>query len=149
MGTSIKFFSLPEHMFLCSYYMSAPLLIDGITFSSVHQAFFAKMTDDTAVKKQLAELTEVQEIRSLGLSLIKRKHTKQWQLGIMTELINMKFDKYPHLAEKLKATGGDTELENNLLYKDTFWGKFKGKGENQFGKLQMAKRTKLLMPKTF
>ena len=104
--------------------------------------FFAELTNEIMVKKQIAAFTQPEAIRAFGEELYKKHHTIEWQLKLMLDLNKRKFTEYPILGSKLKETDNNT-LENGLLYNDAFWGTYKGSGANHLGKILMKIREEL------
>lgn len=137
-------FTPPDFHFL-SPYCKSPLLVDGVTYMSVQQAFYGLLTDNREEKLRICEFTLSSDLRKFGESLIKPHHTKEWQLGVMEALIRKKFKEYPILAQKLKNTGPDTELRNTLVYDDPFWGVRLGIGEDNIGKINMMIRNEMFL----
>ena len=140
MSKIIMSFTPPEHLFLSSWYMESPLIIDNIIFHCVHQAFYASMTDDREVKLQISKLKTPEKIRELGATLIKPKHTEAWQIEKMFSLNKIKFENYSVLMKKLKDTGYGTKLENRLVYPDLLFGTYQNKGSDNLGKILMKIR---------
>lgn len=66
------------------------------------------------------------------------------RLGVMREILMLKFTDNPHLGDKLRATG-DAYLEERLWWRDTFWGYDVNlrRGENHLGRLLMEIRAQL------
>ena len=62
------------------------------------------------------------------------------KIHIMTSVVRQKFsNKNPLLLQKLLDTG-DKYLEETNYWNDSFWGVFKGKGENRLGEIIMEVR---------
>jgi len=64
------------------------------------------------------------------------------RIDVMITLLRYKFEAGTGLAAKLMATG-DAELIEGNYWNDTFWGVYRGKGENMLGQLLMAIRAEL------
>lgn len=64
------------------------------------------------------------------------------KLGIMEELVGLKFRSHPELAERLLATGDNTLVEFNT-WNDTYWGVCRGSGKNHLGLILMRVRARL------
>ncbi len=63
------------------------------------------------------------------------------KLEIMEKLVAEKFSNEPFKSQLLE-TGDQVLIEGNT-WKDTFWGVYKGSGENNLGKILMRVREKL------
>lgn len=72
-----------------------------------------------------------------------RHDWNQVKLQAMTEIVWAKFTQNPTLRAKLLGTG-DTELIEGNWWGDTYWGVYKGKGENHLGKILMETRRRLV-----
>ena len=66
------------------------------------------------------------------------------RLQVMSEILLIKFNDHPHLAEKLVATR-NAYLEERLWWRDTFWGYDINlqQGENNLGRILMEIRKEL------
>lgn len=143
MEKEINGFIPPDNHYLSPYYMRSPIVVDGITYNSVQQAFFAHCTDIYKEKIILSEITLGSELRRFGESLLRSYHTPMWQIEMMKILTRKKFTLHPSLGEALKKTGHRTVLKNILIYDDRFWGIYQGLGENHIGKIDMEIRSEL------
>jgi ribA/ribD-fused uncharacterized protein len=73
--------------------------------------------------------------------------TIEKKLGVMEELLQIKFGgKEPLLTKELLATG-DADLVEGNTWNDTFWGVCNGSGENHLGRLLMKVREDLMRQK--
>ena len=132
-----------DYRFLSNFYIS-PMKIDlGYlgTWScqnveEVYQASKAARRDQVIWVLQSASAGIA---KRRGREIEKRDDWEQIKDGVMTMLVNEKFDQNPDLAEKLIATG-DQELVEGNTWNDRYWGVCKGKGLNKLGKILMAKR---------
>jgi ribA/ribD-fused uncharacterized protein len=79
------------------------------------------------------------ECKRLGHTIELRPDWEEVKISIMEELLHVKFTDHPSLMEKLQATGSAELVEGNW-WKDTFWGRHNGVGENHLGKLLMSVR---------
>ncbi len=80
------------------------------------------------------------DARALGRKVTPREDWEKAKLGIMFEILRIKFQS-PEMRQKLLATG-----EAELIWEnpdDRFWGQVKGEGENRLGKHLMNLRKKL------
>lgn len=115
--------------------------IDGRTywFSNVEAAFQANKCPEHAA--DYVGLSGI-EAKRLSKRLPKRSDWNEVSLGIMEQLLRIKFST-PKLKEKLLLTGSLELVERNT-WGDTFWGVCYGAGENHLGKLLMKIREDLL-----
>jgi len=67
---------------------------------------------------------------------------QDYKVTVMRSLLNQKFARGSELAEKLLATGNCQIVEGNT-WGDTYWGVYKGKGDNVLGLMLMDIRAKL------
>ena len=80
------------------------------------------------------------EAKKLGKTVILRADWGKVRIPIMEEILRLKFsDK--GLAEKLLGVQGEIVEDN--YWGDTFWGRCKGVGENNLGKVLMKIRADL------
>jgi predicted NAD-dependent protein-ADP-ribosyltransferase YbiA (DUF1768 family) len=68
--------------------------------------------------------------------------------GYMISFLDQKFASGTRLAGLLVATGDATIVEGNT-WGDAYWGVCGGVGKNRLGELLMAKRSRLLVEKTY
>lgn len=64
------------------------------------------------------------------------------RLEVMEDLVRQKFTNHPIMRKDLLDTG-DAELIEGNTWGDDFWGTFRGKGENNLGKILMKIRGEL------
>lgn len=73
------------------------------------------------------------------------RHRPDWdqaKLSIMRRIVAAKFRQNPELARRLLATGQARLVETNT-WNDTFWGVYRGQGQNHLGKILMDIRNNL------
>lgn len=127
-----------EHAFLSNFYPTK-IVVDGIVYRSVEHAYQAAKTTDEKVKRVIRAKPYASEAKRLGDTVQKREDWDNIKIGVMKELLDLKFAEGTELAEQLLSTG-DEELAEGNWWGDTFWGVCKGKGENHLGKLLMDRR---------
>jgi ribA/ribD-fused uncharacterized protein len=130
-----------DHDFLSNFHPS-PIEVDGILYPTVEHAFQAATTAIPEEKQALAETTTPGSAKRLGRKVQLRSDWEQVKVGIMEELVRLKFTTHPDLGEQLLATG-DAELVEGNNWNDRFWGVCRGKGQNQLGKILMKVRSEL------
>lgn len=129
-----------DYWFLSNMYVS-PITYKGIKYLCVEGAFQAQKCPERAL-----EFTHLRgfEAKKLGKTVKLRKDWEDVRVPIMLELLEIKFSK-PELQKKLIDTG-DIELIEDNEWRDTFWGKYHGKGINMLGRLLMIVRDELQDP---
>lgn len=139
-----------EYRFLSNFY-PCNLQYEGIIYPSIEHAYVAAKTSSMEEKKEISLIPTPGEAKRYGRKYIDPKEAwgKDWdiaKLGIMRNLIDSKFSN-KELGNKLIETGKAILIEGNT-WGDKFWGQCPvGEGQNQLGKLLMAKRNKLKMRK--
>lgn len=113
---------------------------DSMRFSSVSRAYHAAKSWDIRhrIGCQLAQ--SEQEVRRWGKSVKPREDWEKVRIGIMYDLLEIKF-KQPKLRQQLLDTGDAILVWENQS--DRFWGQVKGEGQNRLGKHLMSIRAKL------
>lgn len=125
-----------EHRWLSNFW-PVTVLYEGHLYPSVENAYQAAKLPPSQ-RGQFRSCTAGQAKR-LGRQGQIRSDWEQSKLRVMEQLIAQKFVAGSDLAEKLLATG-DAEIIEGNTWGDTFWGVCRGKGENNLGKLLMARR---------
>ena len=130
-----------EYRFLSNFYPS-PIRVDKVLYSTVEHAFQAAKTHDKAEKQEIAEANSPGRAKGLGRKVRLRKDWESVKVGLMRELVELKFRTHADLAERLLETG-DAELIEGNTWNDTFWGVSGGRGKNHLGKALMQVREML------
>lgn len=130
-----------DYRFLSNFYPS-PIRVGRMLFATVEHAFQAAKTFDTAEKQQIADANSPGRAKRLGRKVKLRKDWESVKVGIMQELVELKFRTHADLAERLLETG-DAELIEGNTWNDTFWGVCGGHGKNHLGKALMNVRETL------
>jgi len=125
-----------EHYFLSNFY-TVTILFNGYEFPSVENAYQASKCAHSQDMQKFTEIS-AREAKKLGRSVELRKDWEEVKLFLMQELLYKKFS-LPSLRDWLLSTG-DTQLVEENDRGDTYWGVWKGKGENHLGLLLMAVR---------
>ena len=128
-----------EFSFLSNFYPS-PVVLDGVAFPTVENAFQAAKTIDKQMRLAFILITPGQSKR-LGRAVELRADWQDVKLSVMHDLLKLKFTS-PDLRDKLLATGTATLIEGND-WDDMFWGVCRGVGENHLGKLLMRVREEI------
>jgi ribA/ribD-fused uncharacterized protein len=134
-----------KYEFLSNFYTS-PIVIDGVMYNTVENAYQSFKTNDFKLKTEISKLTPGQA-KKAGKKIESSKsfNYKKWEsirVRLMTSLVTEKFHQNPLLAVKLKQIKGPIEEDNT--WGDTFWGICDGFGDNNLGKILEKIRNNLL-----
>ena len=126
-----------ENFFLDNFY---PVSVQwrGTVYPSSEHAFQAAKCKHPADRLKFTALS-AGYAKAFGNRIPLRQDWENIKLGIMTEIVHLKFNQNPELIEKLLDTGGALLVEGNT-WNDTFWGVCKGTGQNHLGKILMYLR---------
>ncbi len=130
-----------KYRFLSNFYM-APVVYEGITYPSSEHAYQAAKTADVGSRLLLADLKTAGEVKRAGARLKLRADWNDVKISVMENIVRLKFEQHPDLAEKLLATGNAELIEGNT-WGDRFWGQVDGVGENHLGQVLMRIRNEL------
>ncbi len=128
-----------EYFFLSNFYI-CHVVYEGMSFRSVEAAYQATKTVDMAVRQKFCSIGPF-KAKKLGKVIELRPDWEEIKEDVMYACLKSKFSD-PFLRRKLLATGHKI-LEEGNWWKDTFWGVYKGEGENHLGKLLMKLREEL------
>ena len=125
-----------------SNFHKAPVYYEGILYPSTENAYQAAKLGlgDLEGWKQFENISASQS-KKLGKKLKIREDWESVKLGIMEEILAIKFSK-PILKQLLLGTG-DAELIEGNWWHDTYWGVCEGVGKNHLGILLMNLRNKI------
>jgi N-glycosidase YbiA len=130
-----------EHAFL-SNFEPCSVPVGSVVAPSVEHAFqMMKTFSEEAFRWVCASETPV-VARRRGKKVPMRDDWFSVRVLVMEQALRRKFTPGSELASKLLATG-DAELVEGNNWKDSFWGVYRGKGENNLGKLLMRIRGEL------
>jgi hypothetical protein len=129
-----------RYRFLSNFY-PVRICVHDLVFPSVEHAYQAQKTDKINWHLFTSENLSAGRAKRLGNQLRVRKDWDDVKLGIMRELLSMKFS-HLSLAYKLRATGSAELIEGNT-WGDVYWGVCNGEGQNHLGKLLMDIRKNL------
>jgi ribA/ribD-fused uncharacterized protein len=113
---------------------------EGVVYPSIEAAYQAAKTLDPE-KRIPFETCQPGKAKIAGKKLELRPDWDKIRLGIMYDLVKQKFSMEPHRS-KLLETGGAELIEGNY-WCDSFYGVYRGKGENHLGKIIMRVREEL------
>lgn len=129
-----------EYRWLSNMWM-APVKVGELTFPCNENAFHAAKSTNEKDWLFLAgpDITPYRA-RIYGRNeMTLREDWEDIKLEVMRLINRAKYDQHPDLREKLLATEGKTLIEGNY-HRDTFWGQYRGKGENHLGRILMVIR---------
>ena len=129
---------LPEFLLASIKTCSFCFATSGFWFSSVEHAYQAAKMVSEATCIQIRDAKSPSQAKRLGKILPIRADWNEVKIGVMRDLLIQKFS-WPILKRRLLDTGDELLVEGNT-WGDTFWGVYRGKGENILGKLLMEVR---------
>ncbi len=130
-----------EHRFLSNFW-PAEVELDGIKYPTIEHAYQAAKTLDEERRKVIQAQTTPGEAKRAGRKVKIRPDWEDVKIGIMLDLVRQKFTNNVKLRNRLLATGDEELIEGNT-WGDTFWGRCKGIGQNNLGKILMKIRKEL------
>lgn len=104
-----------------SNFSESSIIVEGITYSNVEQAFQAAKTLDLEERKKFRTLSGSQA-KSKGRRLCLRSDWERVKLDVMLDCIRAKFTQNDYLKEMLIDTGDCVILEDTTGWKDNTWG---------------------------
>lgn len=132
-----------ENRFLSNFF-AVPIMYEGLEYPSVEHAFQAAKTLNQEERVNFTTNKNPVMAKRMGRKVKLRADWEKVKVGIMRELVMLKFSQEP-LKGMLLATGNE-RLEEGNKWNDRFWGVCpprSGRGENMLGKLLMEARDKL------
>lgn len=115
----------------------------GLTFHTTEAAYQAQKSLNPDVVKEFSKIKSPGEAKGAGQRLKMRPDWNEVRVGVMKDLIDIKFYALGSLAEKLTGTGDTVLIEGNT-WDDHFWGVCRGWGRNELGIILMERRRHLL-----
>lgn len=131
---------IDEYAFLSNFYQCV-VTYRGITYSSSEAAFQAQKTLDITEQVKFTLLTP-SEAKKFGRTVKLRKDWESVKYQIMYDIVLTKFVQNEHLKKLLLETG-DADLVEGNWWNDTYWGRCKGVGKNNLGKILTGVRSYL------
>lgn len=117
--------------------------LDGVAYPSVEHAYQAAKTGDPLLRARMRDGT-AGDAKRLGRTVLAAPDWAARKVSVMRGLLRQKFAR-SDLRMKLLATG-DAELVEGNWWGDTFWGIYRGVGDNVFGRLLMEIRAECVGP---
>lgn len=130
-----------KYRFLSNFYLST-INFDGIKYPTVEHAYQAQKTLDKNIQIAIASQLTPGQARMIGKNLMLRPGWEGIKLGVMKDLVFVKFRTHEELRNRLISTG-DAELIELNHWGDRFWGMCNGIGENNLGRILMKIREQL------
>ena len=130
-----------EYRFLSNFF-DAAVEYDRISYPTVEHAFQAQKTEDRGEQRAIAAAGSPGAAKRMGRKVKLRRDWESVKVGIMRELVQLKFTTHPDLAERLLATG-DAQLIEGNSWNDNFWGVCGEHGKNWLGRILMEVREEL------
>ena len=131
-----------EYRWLSNFW-KADVEFESYIYPTVEHAYQAAKSFDERVRQRLCDSTiAAGQVKRMGRTFDLRPDWEGVKVDIMKQLLHSKFQN-PELRAKLLETG-TRPLEETNTWGDTYWGVFKGKGQNMLGKLLMGIRTELM-----
>jgi ribA/ribD-fused uncharacterized protein len=108
---------------------------------TVEHHYQAAKTDHPAHAAAILTASTPGQAKRLGRAAPMRSTWEDEKVAVMLALLRVKFSD-PDLAQKLIGTGSAYLVEGNT-WGDTFWGVYRGEGQNHLGELLMQVRSEL------
>jgi hypothetical protein len=138
----MKYASFREQKFFLSNFYPCNVDYEGIMYPSSEHAYQAAKVIDEKTRREVSQLIFPAAAKKVGKKLKLRPFWEEIKIGIMTDIIRIKFTQNEDCKIRLLATG-DEELVEHNTWRDTFWGVYFNKGENHLGKILMKVRQEL------
>ena len=129
-----------KYRFLSNFYPCS-IVYEGIEYPTTEHAYQAAKTLDTERRYHISQLETPGQAKRAGKNVKLRDDWEEVKIQVMYEICKLKFTK-PNFAQKLLATGNQELVEGNT-WNDTFWGRCKGRGQNNLGKILMIIRDEI------
>lgn len=129
-----------RYSFLSNFYES-PLIYDGMEFRNSESAYQSAKVIDIQ-EKMLFQNTTASQGKKLGRGVKLRSDWEEIKDDVMLEVVRCKFTQNRILYQKLLDTGVQELVEGNW-WGDTYWGVYRGHGQNKLGKILMQVRQEI------
>jgi ribA/ribD-fused uncharacterized protein len=114
---------------------------EDYVYPSVEHAYQAAKTLDPKEREYFLQNVRPGLAKLKGKEVTLRPDWDSVKLKVMYDLVKQKFSTEPTRTMLLNT--GDAELIEGNTWGDTFWGVFRGRGENHLGKILMQVRNEL------
>ncbi len=125
-----------------SNFAPSPITWGTWTAPTAEHAFQARKLYDEELIPRVLACTSPREAKRYARALAMRPDWEAVKLGVMRDVLLIKFGAGTHLAGSLVATGDALLVEGNT-WGDYYWGAVNGVGHNWLGHLLMARRAEL------
>ena len=129
-----------KYYFLSNFY-NAKLTYEGVEYLNNESAFQSCKLKDINKRKEFSNLNPSSAKRK-GRHVQLRPDWEKVKFNIMYEIVKAKFEQNEDLRKRLINTGDEELIEGNT-WGDKIWGKVKGEGQNNLGKILMRVRKEL------
>lgn len=129
-----------EYMFLSNFYLSE-VEFEGMVYKSAEAAFQAAKSLNKKDREGFQKINPLLA-KKLGKKLTLRDDWEEIKEEVMYKILLDKFTRNNMIRDKLIETN-DSELINDNILGNTFWGQVDGIGENRLGKILMKIREEL------
>lgn len=128
-----------RYRFLSNFFPAA-VFLDGLYYPTVEHAYQAAKTLDASKRAEISCVKSPGIAKRIGRTLAVRDGWGELKLTVMRNLLRQKFARDTVLCGLLLATGSEELVEGNT-WGDTYWGVYRGIGENHLGKMLMEIRS--------
>jgi N-glycosidase YbiA len=130
-----------EYRFLSNFWVS-DIKYNGKTYKTAEHAFQAAKCLYESDAENIWYAAGPADAKKLGRTVVMKPNWENIKIGIMLDILTIKFTENEQLKQKLLNTGTEQLIEGNW-WGDTFWGVCNGVGENWLGELLMDIRKDL------
>lgn len=130
-----------KYSFLSNFYPCKVIWNDE-RYPSAEHAFQAAKSLDKAKRVMMSVAPNPKEAKRMGRQIKLRPDWEEVKDQIMYECVKYKFENDEELKQKLLDTGSAELIEGNN-HKDTYWGVYRGEGQNKLGNTLMRVREEL------
>ena len=123
-----------------SNFSSVNVVLDGITYPSVENAYQAAKTLNLQQRAWFLACSPL-KAKQLGKAVELREDWLDVRLDVMADLCQQKYEQEPY--RRMLLNTGDAEIQEGNYWNDTFWGICRGQGHNHLGLIIMQIRAKL------
>jgi hypothetical protein len=130
-----------QYRFLSNFY-PCTIKYENMFYPSVEHAYQAAKTLDLEVRERLRNIVKPGDVKRAGRLVKLREDWDNVKLEIMKQLVLYKFSNNESLKQSLLETK-DRFLEETNNWRDKYWGRCNGDGENHLGEILMQVRDEL------
>lgn len=130
-----------DYAFLSNFYKSA-MYYNGAIAPTAEHMFQSQKTMNAQEAARVLNAPDPQAAKALGRRVTLRSDWEQVKDHVMYDVVLAKFEQNDSIRTKLLATGSSKLVEGNT-WGDTYWGVYRGKGQNKLGNILMQVRAEL------